>query len=171
MIGVTEIDGKEIRLKASAGVLVLYKSQFGSDYIEDSREIYSADSFNLTEYLMTGYRLLWCMAKIVDPAIPPPDEWIESFKVFELEKPLKKAQELFSDSLKQVDDIEQVESTSEPLTVEKLIAYSALCGMTLADLDRLPLPMVLSTIYEYIRLKYGSGDEEKTASQADYDNF
>lgn len=171
MTGVTEIDGKVIKLKASAGVLVLYKSQFGRDYIEDSREIYSTENFSLTDYLLTGYRLLWCMAKTADPSILPPDEWVESFNVFELEEPLKKAQELFSESLKLMDDIEQAEGTSEPLTVEKLMAYSALCGMTLADLDRLPLPMVLGAVYEYIRLKYGSGDETKEATQADYDNF
>lgn len=171
MTGVTEIDGKTVKLKASAGVLVLYKSQFGSDYIEDSRKLYGTENFSLTDYLMTGYRLLWCMAKVADPTVLPPDEWVESFNVFELEEPLKKAQELFSDSLKLMDDIEQTDGTSEPLTVEKLIAYSALCGMTLADLDRLPLPMVLGAVYEYIRLRYGSGDEAKTASQADYDNF
>lgn len=171
MTGVTKIDGKDIKLTASAGVLVLYKSQFGREYINDSKAIADAENPEIEDYVPTAYRLLWCMAKLADPTILPPDEWAESFRDFDLEEPLKKAQELFADSLKDLDDVDDANGTSEPLTVEKLIAYSALCGMTMADLDRLSLPLVLKTIYEYVRIKYGDGNEARAATQEDYDNF
>lgn len=171
MTGGVKLGRDKVQLKASAGVLVLYKSQFGCDYIEDSKAILDDDKkLDIEQYIQTGYRLLWCMAKMADPDILPPDEWAESLGEFDLEEPLKKAQKLYSESLNFAQKIQNATEDSEELTAEKLIAYSALCGMTIADLDRLPLPMVLESIYEYVRLKYGEG-EERAATQADYDNF
>ena len=78
---------------------------------------------------------------------------------------------IYSESLDFARKIQDTVNDTEKLTAEKLIAYAALSGMSLADLDRLPLPMVLSAVYEYIRLRYGSEGETKAATQTDYDNF
>ena len=170
MTSVTRIGNTLVRMSATAGVLIRYKAQFGTDYITDAKEIYTDnETFNAEQFLTTGYRLLWSMAKTTDPALLPPDEWLASLGDFDLEKALKTAQKLFGDSLGTATDNNDG-SEREPLTAESLIAYAALCKMTIADLDRLPLPMVLDSIGKYVHLKYG-GQEEREATQADYDNF
>lgn len=170
MISVVQIGNNLVRLSATAGVLVRYKAQFGTDYIADAKAIYNEDkSFNAEQFLMTGYRLLWTMAKIADGSILPPDEWAVSLGEFDLEKALSAAQDLFGKSLGTEKNTADSEDR-QPLTAESLIAYAAISKMTIADLDKLPLPMVLDSIEKYIHLKYG-GKEEREAVQADYDNF
>lgn len=170
MTSVIQIGNSLVRLSATAGVLVRYKAQFGTDYIADAKAIYNEDkSFNAEQFLMTGYRLLWTMAKIADDTILPPDEWAVSLGEFDLEKALSAAQELFGRSLGTEKNTADSEDR-QPLTAESLIAYAAISKITIADLDKLPLPTVLDSIKKYIHLKYG-GKEEREAVQADFDNF
>lgn len=160
------IGRQTVPIVATAGVIVLYNSQFGTEYLEDYLSL--KEETNIEKYLMVGYRLLWCMAKTADPRLLPPDEWILALGDFDLEQPLKIAQKLFTDTMKRCRNDGDVDG--EPLTADRLIAYAAICGMTMSDLDRLSLPLVINSIDSYITAKYGS-DESKEASQADYDNF
>ena len=163
------IGNKPYKITASAGVLVHYKSEFGTDYIEDSRRLAEDDNAEVEQYAIVGTQFLWSMAKTADMNILPYAEWVVNLGEFDLESALSEAQELFAQSLSSLSEHGE-NSNSEPLTAEKLIAYSALCGMTLADLDKLPLSMVLKTIRHYVHIKYG-GEEEREATQEDYDNF
>ena len=162
--------GKQaVPIVATAGVIVLYNSQFGTEYLVDFQDLQEEtdEKKYFDKYLMVGYRLLWSMAKVANPQLLPPDEWILALGDFDLEQPLKTARKLFGDTLKRcnIDDVD-----GEPLTADRLIAYAAICGMTVADLDKLSLPLVINSIDSYITTKYGS-DEPREATQADYDNF
>ena len=163
------IGDKPYKIRASAGVLVHYKSEFGTDYIEDSRRLAEDDNAEAEQYAIVGTQFLWAMVRTADMNILPYTEWAVSLGEFDLESALSVAQELFTQSLSSISEHSESNNT-EPLTAEKLIAYSALCGMTLADLDKLPLSMVLKTIRHYVHIKYG-GQEEREAVQEDYDNF
>lgn len=170
MTAIVTIGEHKVPISAAAGALVIYKTQFGSDYVEDYNNIGADETTAIEQYILVGYRLLWCMAKIADPSISAPDDWVKELGDIDLEEPLQKAQELFEECIQRLHDLGDLEGETSEFTVEKFLAYSALCGMTLADLDRLPLSMVLGAIYEYIRFKTGEV-EARQATQEDFDNF
>lgn len=168
MTSTININGKVIGIKASADVLVIYKAQFGTDYVSDCLKL-DEETADTESCVMTAFKLLWSMAKAYNAEILPPTEWAVSLGDFDLEEPIKKAQELYAECLSRYNT-EEVERTGESITAEKIIAYAALAGMSLKDLNTIPLPMALETITTYIKTKYGS-KEAREATQEDFDNF
>lgn len=161
------IDGKKVTLKATAGVLVRYKQQFGTDYIDDLckfKMLDKSDKDKIVEmYVKIGYQLIWSMAKTADSKIPSPDLWIKKFKKIDIDKLLSEATTLFEMSMAGVEDYED---GGEPISAESLLAVSLSCGLNTTDIDNLSMSMLLNTIKEYCELR-DQGDNE----QAYFDSF
>ncbi|MBO5449811.1 MAG: hypothetical protein J5994_10880 [Ruminococcus sp.] len=157
-----EIGGIKVRLRASAGTLIIYKEQFGTDYITDM----GAAKENPAA-LETGCRLLWSMARSADNSIPPPEQWFEGLGSFDIEKAFCFAGKLFEESC---PELSEESSQGDPLTAENLAASALVCGLSLEELNRISLGMTLKIMNEYCEMK--SGEEKAVpATQDDFDNF
>lgn len=85
---IIKIDGRDVRLKATAGFMYRYKAQFGREYLADvialedaarkGNKAEKAKAFNFT----TMYNIIWTLAKTADDTIPPPQEWLDTFDFF-----------------------------------------------------------------------------------------
>ena len=82
---IINIDGRDIRLKSNAALLLRYKMQFGKDALgaimkmdeaTKSDGIIDADKLDTEVF----YNLLWVMAKTAEPGIAPPLEWFGEFE-------------------------------------------------------------------------------------------
>ena len=81
------IDGKEVRLRATAALPIRYKAQFGRDLFADIFKMEPAlnnKDFSKLDTLVF-YDLIWLMAKNANPNIPDLEEWLEQFDVFPVE--------------------------------------------------------------------------------------
>lgn len=123
------IDGKAVRLKATASFAIRYKQQFGVDLLTKlipmiavfenvDGEIEMGDAIkllvnngNLLE-LNDLYNLIWVLAKTADPSIPEPIEWLDEFSVFPLADILQEAIDLVLPTL-----ISTKESKKKTMTV------------------------------------------------------
>lgn len=123
------IDGKAVRLKATASFAIRYKQQFGVDLLTKlipmiavfenvDKEIEMGDAIkllvdngNLLE-LNDLYNLVWVLAKTADPSIPEPIEWLDEFSVFPLADILQEAIDLVLPTL-----ISTKESKKKTMTV------------------------------------------------------
>ena len=89
-----EIDGKEVKFKASAAVPRLYRIKFGRDIYRDftalqegvKNENQDIESLELFE------NIAYIMARHADPDNVPtePDEWLEQFGIFSIYEVLPK---------------------------------------------------------------------------------
>ena len=70
------IGGKAINVSAKLKALMLYKRQFGEEYLDRYVQIQKAegDTGKLAEDVtITAFRIIWAMAKAYDNSIPPPE--------------------------------------------------------------------------------------------------
>lgn len=85
------IDGREIKFKSSAAFLLRYKMQFQRDGLRDlmklqdaidieTRQLKDTDKFDLEVF----YNMTWVLAKVANPTILPPLEWLDTFSEFPL---------------------------------------------------------------------------------------
>jgi hypothetical protein len=96
------IDGKEVRLKATAALSIRYKSQFGRDFFSDilkflksfplkdldlDKDEVDQDALKYIDHVdfEVFYNLIWTMAKNADKSIPDPETWFDQFDMFSLE--------------------------------------------------------------------------------------
>jgi hypothetical protein len=96
------IDGKEVRLKATAALSIRYKSQFGRDFFSDilkflksfplkdldlDKDEVDQDALKYIDHVdfEVFYNLIWTMAKNADKSIPDPETWFDQFDTFSLE--------------------------------------------------------------------------------------
>lgn len=112
------IDGKEVRMRASALIPRLYRFKFGRDVIKDMGTLRKAfrKRNELTEDatedeiqeaqmgvldLEIFENVSWCMAKHADASIPDsPDEWLEGFNMFSIYEVLPEILDLWAVSNK-----------------------------------------------------------------------
>lgn len=167
MIKKITVGDRSLLLSAGAGALIHYKKQFGTEYTDDfsaSRELSGTDKFE--KIAETEMRLLWAMAKAADKTISPPEEWLTSFDAAELFTASQAARDFFMASL---EDYGGKPGSGQEFTSENLIASALVCGLTLDDLDEMPLPMVLDTVSEWCKLKGYAEQDARPATQADFD--
>ena len=96
-----EIDGKQIYLKAHAGVPLMYKNYFNFDFFADalrfakSCDAMMSDSSDLSQMTYEDlshvdmnmfYRMLWIFAKAGKKDLPPLENWLEQFDELPLEE-------------------------------------------------------------------------------------
>ncbi len=84
------IDGRQIKFKSSASFLLRYKMQFQRDGLQDlmkladvmdeDNEIKNLEALDLEVF----YNMTWVLAKVANPEIPPPLEWLDTFSEFPL---------------------------------------------------------------------------------------
>ncbi len=84
------IDGRQVKFKSTGAFLLRYKAQFGRDALQDLFRLQSAvdSKGNIKDAsaldLEVIYNLVWTLAKVADPSIPPPLEWLDTFSEFPL---------------------------------------------------------------------------------------
>ena len=97
------IDGKEVRLRATAAVPRLYRIKFGRDIMQDLSKLSDAyekatteqEQFEATD-LGLFENVAYIMAKHADPSIPDsPEEWLDEFSTFSIYQVLPKIIELW----------------------------------------------------------------------------
>ena len=85
------IDGREVKFKSSAAFLLRYKMQFQRDGLRDlmklqdaidleTKQLKDTDKFDLEVF----YNMTWVLAKVANPEIPPPLQWLDTFSEFPL---------------------------------------------------------------------------------------
>ena len=82
-----KIGGKDVPLKTSAYTPLLYSQLFNANIFADMQEIVvTANQTGVVpfEKVVTLYRLAYCMAKHADDKIPPIDEWLDQFDVYDI---------------------------------------------------------------------------------------
>lgn len=84
------IDGREVKFKSSASFLLRYKMQFQRDGLKDLLRLQDAidedtQEINIENFdLEVFYNMTWVLAKVANPQIPPPLEWLDTFSEFPL---------------------------------------------------------------------------------------
>lgn len=166
---------KQITIRATAGVLVIYKEQFGTEYMEDTAALeFDDNGMPMTEEdgrraLTIGGQLLWAMAKAADDKILPPIQFYEDIGSFDADYAYSEAAELFAMSCDGAEDMSSGKS-NEKLTSENLVTSALLCKMSYTDLCKISVAMALNIINQYCAIK--SGEEvTRKATQEDFDNF
>lgn len=83
------IDGKEMRMRATARIPRLYRNEFGEDLIAGMTKLES--KFNKKEKEFTIDELImfenvsWLMLKEAGEEVPPtPDEWLDTLNMFSI---------------------------------------------------------------------------------------
>lgn len=81
------IGDKEVKLKTSAYTPLLYSDLFHSNiFTEMQMIITSAGETGVVPFdkVLVLYRLAYCMAKQADDSIPPMEEWMDQFDVYDI---------------------------------------------------------------------------------------
>lgn len=109
-----QIDDKVIRLKAHAGIPILYKQNFQSDFFADVFKLgksldglNESNDFSLLEYEQIDhidmdvlYNMIWIFAKAGDKEIEPLVEWLSQFDSMPLDEILTPVMELMTGLMK-----------------------------------------------------------------------
>lgn len=114
------IDGREVRLRASAAIPRLYRIKFRRDIIQDMKTIQKAvdksrqenqadnqDGDELSTVPLEALELFenvaYLMAKHADPAIPPTvEEWLDEFETFSIYTVFPAIEELWMANVQQL---------------------------------------------------------------------
>ena len=81
------IGDKKVKLKTSAYTPLLYSNLFGGNIFTEMQEIVtSAGNTGVVPFdkVLILYRLAYCMAKHADKDIPPLEEWMDQFDVYDI---------------------------------------------------------------------------------------
>lgn len=81
------IDGKEVKFKATGATIRIYRQMFRRDILADMQTLQAeATEGNMSAKALGFYEdIAYCMAKQADPSIPDSaDEWLDSFQMFSL---------------------------------------------------------------------------------------
>ncbi|MCC8075281.1 MAG: hypothetical protein LIO95_04950 [Clostridiales bacterium] len=106
---IIEIDGQEVRLKASAAIPRIYRMKFGRDILQDMNGLSTvtqesdADASSLDPEVLTMFEnVAYTFAKHADPKGVPdsPDEWLEEFGTFSIYTALPEILDLWADNLR-----------------------------------------------------------------------
>ena len=125
------IDGKDIKLKSNAMLPLIYRSAFGEDIFKKQATLFAVygsedvevekDGKKIKETVMTtdltkldsiGFmRVMWCMAKCADSAVPVFEEWLEGFEVFPILDVLAEVQDIYMANMKSTTPIKNKKAT------------------------------------------------------------
>ena len=111
------IDGREVRLRASAAIPRLYRIKFRRDILQDMQTIKKAVEKSVQENAQEGGQMSsiplealelfenvsYLMAKHADPAVPPTvEEWLDSFETFSIYPVFPAIEELWMANVQQL---------------------------------------------------------------------
>lgn len=84
---IINIDGKDVKFKATASTIRQYRARFGRDLLQDFQKLQAdtgAESLSV-DTLTIFENLAYTMAKQADPDIPDTaDEWLDGFDMFSI---------------------------------------------------------------------------------------
>lgn len=100
------IDGKEVKLKNTAGFPLRYKAQFGRDFFVDmfkmkgleklkdkDPEDFTYEEIKQMDY-ETFFNIIWVLAKTADKTISDPLSWFDEFEQFPMDEVIPQAQDM-----------------------------------------------------------------------------
>ena len=111
------IDGREVRLRASAAIPRLYRIKFRRDILQDMQAIKKAVEKSVQENAQEGGQMSsiplealelfenvsYLMAKHADPAVPPTvEEWLDGFETFSIYTVFPAIEELWMANVQQL---------------------------------------------------------------------
>ena len=111
------IDGREVRLRASAAIPRLYRIKFRRDILQDMQTIKKAVEKSSRENAQDGGQMSsiplealelfenvsYLMAKHADPAVPPTvEEWLDGFETFSIYTVFPAIEELWMANVQQL---------------------------------------------------------------------
>lgn len=111
------IDGREVRLRASAAIPRLYRIKFRRDILQDMQTIKKAVEKSVQENAQEGGQMSsiplealelfenvsYLMAKHADPAVPPTvEEWLDGFETFSIYTVFPAIEELWMANVQQL---------------------------------------------------------------------
>lgn len=111
------IDGREVRLRASAAIPRLYRIKFRRDILQDMQTIKKAVEKSVQENAQEGGQMSsiplealelfenvsYLMAKHADPAVPPTvEEWLDGFETFSIYTVFPAIEELWMANVQQI---------------------------------------------------------------------
>ena len=111
------IDGREVRLRASAAIPRLYRIKFRRDILQDMQTIIKAVEKSVQENAQEGGQMSsiplealelfenvsYLMAKHADPAVPPTvEEWLDGFETFSIYTVFPAIEELWMANVQQL---------------------------------------------------------------------
>lgn len=82
-----KIGDKEVAMKTSAYTPLLYANLFGANIFAEMNDIItSAGATGVVPFdkIIVLYRLAYCMAKQADESLPPMEEWMDQFDVYDI---------------------------------------------------------------------------------------
>lgn len=164
------IGGAPVSLSASAGALIHYKKQFGTEYTDDYtelRELKEDIEVQAEKFAQIALRLLWAMARAADSKVAPFEDFVLSYEIKDLLGAVTEAQNIFISAIKKTES----SGSGESFTSERLLAQALICGLSVDDLDDMPLTMVLDTIGEWCKAKGYAEEDAREATQEDFDSF
>ena len=85
---VINIDGRDVRFKATAATIRSYRQNFGQDLLQDMQSLQAETASGATlsvNALNIFENIAYTMAKQADPSIPATaDEWLDTFGMFSI---------------------------------------------------------------------------------------
>lgn len=172
MIKNIKIGEKDYILKNTASVLLIYKNQFRTDYLEDVLHISTVESIKDSQHIgIVGYQLLWSMLKAGNPEISDPDVFYSEIPANQLTNLINLAGNFFLKAFPEATDIEN--QNNNPLTAESLSVCCTSCGLTLHDMESYTLDFIIEYIDKYVDFKDPEKNKpaKRKATQADFDRF
>lgn len=166
------IDGRQISFKGTGAFLLRYKAQFNQDALIDVFKLKSQKTLELER----TYNLIWALAKNANHAIPPPMEWLDTFKTFQLSEIIPELHEMIFSSLQPTTKSKSTKKSDNDsdfeLTTELLMLRSIERGIPLSDWEIMTVGMIVGYIYEFDNERLDEEDKEaREAGQADFDRF
>lgn len=176
MLKTINIDGKQVVFCCNLLTLLIYKSQFNSDFFDDintiqrwqSRILYGDEKKEL-EMLDLQYNAIWALAKTADEGIEPPDTWLDSFEEFDAPKIWLNLIDIITSSLKSDKKYSSAASNNERgqfhRNTEELTSVFLQHGLNIADFKYFTIGMALNLIYARTNdIKRSRGEEVSDAS-------
>lgn len=102
---IIEIGGKEVKLKSTAGIVVVYRNNFGDDFMKSLIKMQGVDNDNALEKIDFEFlqKAMWCMVKLADEEAPDYETWLNQFEFVDVIQASKDIIELLIGNLKQID--------------------------------------------------------------------
>lgn len=96
---VINIDGREIKLKATGAFLLKYRMEFQSDPLKDIMRMAEAENDLEKLDMSVLYQIFYTMAKSGNPDIEPMMDWLDGFDCLPMEDILPPVMELLSSTM------------------------------------------------------------------------
>lgn len=107
---VIKIDGKDVKFKATANTLRLYRMKFRRDLMIDLARLAKVSEKTSMEIpdLELFENIAYVMAKQADKSVPDDvGEWLDGFKIFTIREILPELLELWNENLETVTEIKK----------------------------------------------------------------